>query len=143
MPAKEKILVYPNGDHSRWLVKKSNNRRASYSFENRPDAEKKARILAKEMSTEMVVRDEDETLIKQVSLKSKSGASALHVRKKGNYWVLNTNNEKSPTHKFFNRKEALKEAEKIAHRHSAVVIIHGENGNIKKVRDMRGIPAPL
>jgi predicted secreted protein len=142
MSRKQDILIYPTETGDRWCVKKEGNKRPSYSFDTREEAERKGKVLAKEKQSDMKVFDSQDTLMKKMNFNRRRGQINYHVLKQDDHWIVRAGDRKQAKHKFKNKKLALKEARKAARDHSAMLVIHNPNGAVEKMQDLRGIPAP-
>jgi hypothetical protein len=139
---KTNIIVYPNADESKWLVKKQNSQRASFSYFNKEEAEEKAKKMALDENSKMIVINKEEKVLKKQNFYERPGLRSFHVLRKDPYWIVKASDRKIARHKFAKKSEAIRTAQKEASDHCSVIIIHNANGRIEKVQDMRGIPVP-
>ncbi len=142
MSRKQDIFIYPSTSGDRWCVKKEGNKRPSYSFESRGEAEQRGKEIAAELESDMKVFDSDENLIRMMNFRQRKGQINYHVMKKDGHWIVKPEDRKQAQFKFKSKKMALEEAKRAARDHSSMLVVHNSNGAVEKMQDMRGIPAP-
>jgi uncharacterized protein YdaT len=136
------ILLYKNND--RWLVKKEGAKRASYGFDSKRDAEKKARSMASKKHGHLVFSkgQENDKIQREISFETDLKRINQHVLKVKHHWVVKGEGAKEATHRFSNKSNAVKKATQLARQLSTLLVVHNINGDVVQVQDLRGAPHP-
>lgn len=136
---KSNILVYcgKSGNKKRWMVKKSENERASYGFDSKIEAMRKAEKMAKNAKSHLLEKATQGTIKKDINFDTIKSSRALHVRKQKNFWSIFNEDSNQAVHRFSRKKDAINKAKDIAKRLSSVMIVHKNNGQIQLLKDMR------